>query len=127
MTPMIDVVFLLIIFFLVSSHLARRETRLPVELASASGGQLPTASDEFATLTIDDSGTCHLAGQTITVAELPRALAALSRRGDGPVRVRVRIDQSLKFESVRPILRTLAESGVDEISLATTPMGSTGP
>ncbi len=36
MTPMIDVVFLLIIFFLVSSHLARQENRLPLDLPVAS-------------------------------------------------------------------------------------------
>ena len=35
MTPMIDVVFLLIIFFLVSSHLARQESRVPLELPDA--------------------------------------------------------------------------------------------
>ena len=36
MTPMIDVVFLLIIFFLVSSHLARQENHLPLDLPIAS-------------------------------------------------------------------------------------------
>ena len=33
MTPMIDVVFLLIIFFLVSSHLAKQEVQMPLPLA----------------------------------------------------------------------------------------------
>ena len=32
MTPMIDVVFLLIIFFLVSSHLAQQEVQLDLDL-----------------------------------------------------------------------------------------------
>jgi len=36
MTPMIDIVFLLIIFFLVSSHMASRETAQPIDLPSAS-------------------------------------------------------------------------------------------
>ena len=39
MTPMIDVVFLLIIFFLVSSHLSRQESQLELELPTASTGQ----------------------------------------------------------------------------------------
>ncbi|MBT6848587.1 MAG: biopolymer transporter ExbD, partial [Planctomycetaceae bacterium] len=39
MTPMIDVVFLLIIFFLVSSHLARQETQLELDLPEASSGE----------------------------------------------------------------------------------------
>ena len=36
---MIDVVFLLIIFFLVSSHLARQESQLPLPLPDAVSGE----------------------------------------------------------------------------------------
>ena len=39
MTPLIDVVFLLIIFFLVSSHLARQETQVELDLPTASSGE----------------------------------------------------------------------------------------
>jgi len=42
MTPMIDVVFLLIIFFLVSSHLAQQETQLELDLPEATSGTRPT-------------------------------------------------------------------------------------
>ena len=41
MTPMIDVVFLLIIFFLVSSHLARQEVQLDLDLPPATSGHAP--------------------------------------------------------------------------------------
>lgn len=41
MTPMIDVVFLLIIFFLVSSHLAQQEVQLAIDLPDASSGDRP--------------------------------------------------------------------------------------
>ena len=47
MTPLIDVVFLLIIFFLVSSHLAQRETQQELALPTAASGRVgedsPTA------------------------------------------------------------------------------------
>ena len=39
MTPMIDVVFLLIIFFLVSSHLAKQEVHLELPLPAADSGE----------------------------------------------------------------------------------------
>jgi len=45
MTPMIDVVFLLIIFFLVSSHLARQETQLELDLPEAASGQRAQEDD----------------------------------------------------------------------------------
>ena len=39
MTPMIDVTFLLIIFFLVSSHLAQQELQVDLELPAAASGE----------------------------------------------------------------------------------------
>ena len=42
MTPMIDVVFQLLIFFLVASHLARQEVQLQLDLPDAGTGQRPT-------------------------------------------------------------------------------------
>jgi len=45
MTPMIDVVFLLIIFFLVSSHLARQEVELQLDLPEAGTGERPAEDD----------------------------------------------------------------------------------
>ena len=38
MTPMIDVVFLLIIFFLVSSHMAKQEQNVQLDLPKAQSG-----------------------------------------------------------------------------------------
>ena len=38
MTPMIDVVFLLIIFFLVSSHLAKQESQMEIDLPNTESG-----------------------------------------------------------------------------------------
>ena len=45
MTPMIDVVFLLIIFFLVSSNLAQQEVLLEVDLPDAASGNQPRDDD----------------------------------------------------------------------------------
>lgn len=52
MTPMIDVVFLLIVFFLVSSHLAKQESRLPLPLPDAESG-LPSAERQTARVTVN--------------------------------------------------------------------------
>ena len=45
MTPMIDVVFLLIIFFLVSSHLAKQEVQRDLPLPGADSGVDPAADE----------------------------------------------------------------------------------
>src|SRR4029078_11580816 len=43
MTPMIDAVFQLIIFFLLSSHLAKQEQQLPLPLPTAKSGVVEAA------------------------------------------------------------------------------------
>src|SRR5213078_3543372 len=52
MTPMIDVVFQLIIFFLLSSHLAKQEKQLPLPLPAAKSGTAE-AADARPRLTIN--------------------------------------------------------------------------
>ena len=55
LTPLIDVVFLLIIFFLVSSHLAKQEGQLELPLPEAeSGSQL---TDDGSPRAVRSSGT----------------------------------------------------------------------
>src|SRR5256885_10273619 len=65
MTPMIDVVFQLIIFFLLSSHLAKQEKQLPLALPTAKSGTVE-AADARPRLTIN-----VLADGTLLVANRP--------------------------------------------------------
>ena len=52
MTPMIDVVFQLIIFFLLSSHLSKQEKELSLPLPAAASG-ITEAADERPRLTVN--------------------------------------------------------------------------
>src|SRR5215510_12554998 len=65
MTPMIDVVFQLIIFFLLSSHLAKQEKQLPLALPTAKSG-IVEAADARPRLTVN-----VLADGTLLVASRP--------------------------------------------------------
>jgi biopolymer transport protein ExbD len=58
MTPMIDVVFLLIIFFLVSNHLVRQESSIKIDLPQAASGEQDTPDRRVRmTLTVESDGT----------------------------------------------------------------------
>src|SRR2546430_15314943 len=65
MTPMIDVVFQLIIFFLLSNHLAKQERQLPLPLPAATSGMVEVA-DARPRLTVN-----VLADGTLLVANRP--------------------------------------------------------
>ena len=62
MTPMIDVVFLLIIFFLLSSHLAQRENRIDVDLPQATSGEedLPSTQPRVTVTVLEDGSVCFV-------------------------------------------------------------------
>lgn len=123
---MIDIVFLLIIFFLVSSHLSRQESRHPVTLAQAVGGQPDELETTPLTLTLDAAGKLFFGGESIPPATLRDRLTAYRQtrtRGSGVtnVRVRLRIDRTVPYRDVEPILRELAEQGVADVSIVVRP------
>lgn len=126
LTPMIDIVFLLIIFFLVSSHLSRQENRHPVTLAQADGGQPDELDTTPVTLTVDAAGKLFFGSEPLPREELRDRLAAHRQtRSRGPglpnVRVRLRIDQAVPYRDVEPILKELAEQGVADVSIVVGP------
>jgi biopolymer transport protein ExbD len=119
MTPMIDVVFLLIIFFLVSSHLAQRENRIPVNLPQASSGQqdLPSVTPRL-TITIRDDGSIWLGGRRIESKEV-RARLVERQQQEGPdLEVRIRCDRHVPYSSVEPILADAARADIWNVTFA---------
>ncbi|TWU02087.1 biopolymer transport protein ExbD [Neorhodopirellula pilleata] len=123
MTPMIDVVFLLIIFFLVSSHLSRRENRMPVSLAdSATGISETSPADDVFTLTMDAQARLFLNGSQLSTdvfsSRLPR---------DSTQTVRIRVDRSLAYEHLNRVLATLTDRGFQNVSIVTSPIAVSRP
>jgi len=118
MTPMIDVVFLLIIFFLVSSHLAKQETRLPLDLPAASP-QLPGADNrQWLTINVHADGDISISG---TASDPRRLSERLQRHVDQQgelAAVRIRTDRSVPYAQIEPLLRAAADAGAAHIAFA---------
>jgi biopolymer transport protein ExbD len=119
MTPMIDVVFLLIIFFLVSSQLAQRETRIQVDLPTAGGGQADvSAAVPRLTLTLQEDGRIWLGGRRLRVEQLSEHLRADLARHGPELEVRVRCDRRVPYRQVEPLLASVVRAGVWNVSFA---------
>jgi len=118
LTPMIDVVFLLIIFFLVSSHLARREQRQRLDLPTAATGEADDDPTPRLTINVDAAGGLSLGSEAVTPRELVERLAAAREDGDTAPRVRLRGDRAAGYGVVEPALAACAEAGVEDIALA---------
>lgn len=118
MTPMIDVVFLLIIFFLVSSHLARQENRLPLDLPVASTFDAVDPTKAALTITLDDAAKTRVGGEVIDDPALKRILQNLVTEEGAAAAIRVRVDGQVQYSYVEPILREAAIAGISDASIA---------
>ncbi|SRR6056297_477538 len=112
MTPMIDVVFLLIIFFLVSSHLARQESQLPLDLPAAETHRLEVEMQDALTINVTDDARWMVAGSPVDEARLGQLLAAHRREHGDDAPVRIRTEQAIPYGRVEPLLRLSAEAGL---------------
>jgi biopolymer transport protein ExbD len=105
MTPMIDVVFLLIIFFLVSSHLARQESQMDLELPIAVSGQDDVDLETpRITINVKTDGSLWLAGRPVAKEQLKeRFIDARDKQGDD-IEVRIRGSRSAPYSTVEQIM-----------------------
>jgi biopolymer transport protein ExbD len=109
--PMINVVFLLLIFFLMTSHLAQPE---PFEVTPP-GANLEAEAEAEPVLYIDAEGRMHFDG-----AEGEAALEMLARvSADTPVLLRA--DAKLEATTLAGILKKLAAAGLARAELVVTP------
>ena len=125
MTPMIDVVFLLIIFFLVSSHLARQESQMDLELPIASSGQDDVDMETpRLTINVKSDGSLWLAGRPIAKEQLQQKFAeARSREGEN-IEVRIRGSRAAPYSTVEPIMLACTGAKIWNVTYAVYREGS---
>src|SRR6478752_6072547 len=113
MTPMIDVVFQLIIFFLLSSHLAKQETQLPLPLPTADSGQ-PSPSDDRPRLTVNvlADGTLLVANRSVSSPDLASLLAERRASHGDQLEIRIRGDRSVAYRHVEPVMFACVRAGI---------------
>ena len=121
MTPMIDVTFLLIIFFLLSSRLAQQETQLELDLPAAASAR-HTVAEERPRLTVNVStdGRVMLGSTETALPEMSQRLRIERDRLGDDLEVRVRADRSVPYSAVEPILLACAEAGIWNVAFAVT-------
>jgi biopolymer transport protein ExbD len=123
LTPMIDVVFNLIIFFLVASHFARSEALEQVDLPAAAGARndADPALVRVA-ITVDRAGSLLVGGQNVGLPELKRELAAAAAQArPADVEVRLRVDRGVPWSQLGPVLSECAAAGLTRVRFAAIP------
>ncbi|QDT01076.1 ExbD/TolR family protein [Adhaeretor mobilis] len=118
-TPMIDVVFLLIIFFLVSSHLASQETLMDLLLPSAESKlESAEAQQHRITINVTAVGETYLGGRAASVAEISKRLAVERKITAEELQVRIRADRHVPYGKVTPLLAACVQAQVLNVAFA---------
>lgn len=129
LTPMIDVVFLLVIFFMLVAQISR--TQLvdldPPEIASAASAPLGTDSRLVVSVIPGDSpegayrlGTLSFDASSAGASALSSAVArAASRSRDAEVHVRA--DRTERYDRVHPALEAVRAAGITNVRLIVRP------
>lgn len=116
LTPMVDVVFLLIIFFMVSTTFITLESGLPVDLPQARSATAQTS--EVPTVTVTGERAIFLAGSQVQEADLVAVLQAqLEASGQGTVVLRA--DQTVPHGLTVRVMDLIRQAGAQRISIAT--------
>lgn len=115
MTPMIDVVFLLIIFFLVSSHLAKQEANVKLELPTAKTGLENNADRPQLTLNILDDGSWMVGGQWVSRDRFRDIIRQRWGAENGILRVKIRIAGTQNYAKLADALKLLNEEKIGDI------------
>ncbi|HHT69735.1 MAG TPA: biopolymer transporter ExbD [Firmicutes bacterium] len=114
-TPLIDVMFFMLVFFMVFSTLKTEPMGLDVELPRAVTGSAQTSSS-FEVL-VDKSGTFYVAGRQVSGAELEQNLAD-RLRVNPDIFVIVKADKEVRYEHVVKALDHVRGVGGYRLGLA---------
>jgi len=116
-TPMVDVMLVLLVIFMVSAPLMH--TGVPVDLPVGAGPTLQE-KEEPLTLTLTTEGTLLLDEKTpVSLAQLPDILK-LRTQGRTESRIYLRADKNLPYGEVMGVMDALQQAGYGKVALIST-------
>jgi biopolymer transport protein ExbD len=119
LTTLIDVVFILLIFFMVSTTF-QRESQIKIELPEASAEPMEERK-ELLEIVIDSQGHYFIDEQQVVNSELETLKAAIRKwlGQQTEVPVVIRADRQTPYESVVRAMDAISQLGLVQMSLAT--------
>jgi len=126
LTPMIDIVFNLIIFFMVSTRFTEMERKVDLAVPKVADSKALAEIPKSRTINVYRDGKITLDGAAVTLRELTDQLAAVQRQ-HGHQDVVVRGDADGPFQNVAAVFSACQRAGISEMGISVRlASGSTG-
>ncbi|GAA4470204.1 MULTISPECIES: ExbD/TolR family protein [Novipirellula] len=120
LTPLIDVVFLLLIFFLVTSEFEEQERRIDISLPTATSAVPMTSKPREIVIDINPAGTIYVGGQETTLDALQELLKNAVAANPISQTVVIRADRATAFQPVVSVMDACNRTGISDYSVTTT-------
>ena len=120
LSPMIDMIFLLLVFFIVSTMYMTEIRTVPIRLPQAKNSEIVSQSNF--NVTIKKDGTIFLDEDQIDIDMLV-ANAVLESKRDSSFAVIIRADGEANYKTVIELMDKLKGAGVTRFGLATETIG----
>lgn len=116
LTPLIDIVFLLLVFFMLTAHFIEEE-RIDIQLPNASSSD-PMEDDQYVTVLLTPDGQLLVDGSVTELTDLTEVLRG-ALHSPGKKMVRLKGDQQADFGKAVQIIDAARLAGAEALDIQT--------
>ena len=118
MAPMIDMVFLLLVFFMTASAMSQAGNKLEVQLPSSLESEVPKDLSDRLIVSVAADGSVYVGRSEIDDAELRETLAEFRERFP-QAKLSIRADRGARFRDIKRVMALATEAGLENYLYAT--------
>jgi len=118
MAPMIDMVFLLLIFFMVAAVVKELDKKEDIEIPTAKYAKVPDDPKGRLMLQVDNKNKIYLGLREVTLDELKERVK-IELEANPNLRIQVRADELVHYKTTKDIMIVCAELGAVDLIYST--------
>lgn len=117
LTSLLDAMFILIIFFVVTTTMKKVHRELPIELPPATVSEKRLNTTEILVVAVDREGNRFLNGEPVGAGVMLERLAEAAR--DPETRVRIDADRETPYHQVVEVIEAVRFHGLNQVGFRT--------
>lgn len=118
LAPMIDMTFLLLVFFMVTTKISKEQVKLDIKLPTASNAVIPSDLSDRDIVSIDGDGRYFVGQRPVGKKELTEYLKERFKNVP-PLRLYVRADAKTPGRQIKELMKIASEAGAINVIFGT--------
>jgi biopolymer transport protein ExbD len=118
LAPMIDMTFLLLVFFMVTTKISKEQVKMEIKLPTASNAVIPSNLADRDIISIDAQGQYFVGQNPMTKKELTAYIKERFKNFP-PLRLYVRADKNTPGKQIKELMKIASEAGALNVIFGT--------